>query len=197
MSSIFPPIPPWDALHVQVVHFPIALLIVAPIFVAIDLFMAPRTRAYGYSALLLLCLGTIGAFVAVFTGGAAAEVVPLTPEISQAIEHHAELAETARTVYAILTLLYAGALFGPALLRKKMRIEPRVSMAARGILLALLLASSALLANAAHAGGVLVHVFGVRAQIEAPQRFTRTRRTRSEITREKREKQRSNERRSH
>jgi len=37
----FPPIPNWDALHPLIIHFPIALLLIAPIFVVVGAALTP------------------------------------------------------------------------------------------------------------------------------------------------------------
>ena len=37
----FPAIPSWDALHPLIIHFPIALLLIAPIFIIVGAVLAP------------------------------------------------------------------------------------------------------------------------------------------------------------
>ena len=56
-----PPIPTWEGLHPLVVHFPIALLLVAPWLVLLGALLAPsRGRPWLFAALTLLALGTAG-----------------------------------------------------------------------------------------------------------------------------------------
>jgi uncharacterized membrane protein len=168
---LLPPIPSWDAAHPLVVHFPIALLFAAPLFVVAGLLLRDRGRPYLLSALALLVLGTAGAFVAVSTGEAGEDAAEAVPAASATLERHEELAEQARNAFAALTALYAVVLFGPALFK---RTPGRaVTTVALSAFLALDVAALALLANAAHYGGQLVHAQGVRATaapggVEAP-----------------------------
>ena len=92
-AAMFPPIPSFDGLHPIVVHFPVALLIVAPLFLALAALFPSKAGCFGRSALVLLALGTIASFVAVESGEAAARLADRTPEINAQIERHEELAE--------------------------------------------------------------------------------------------------------
>jgi uncharacterized membrane protein len=160
---MLPPWPGWDGLHPLVIHFPIALLLVAPVFVLLAIVRPRQSGMFGLSALILLVLGTVAAFVAVETGEAAAELATRTDAINAAIARHASLAETARNLFAGLTVLYALLLVLPRVVRK---------LASRGwvtatntIFLGLLLAGGLVLANAAHQGGLLVHKYGLQAML--------------------------------
>lgn len=157
-------LPPWDGIHVLVVHFPVALLIVSPLFVLLDLIFIKRTPVLGFSALILLLLGVSAAFLAVGTGEAAAELVDRTPQIDTLLEHHQENAELARTGFAIVSLIYAGLLLVPPLIRKP--LGPTLGRALRVICLLLFLTGGVFLGIAAHDGGLLVHKLGVRAMFE-------------------------------
>jgi uncharacterized membrane protein len=160
---MLPPWPGWDGLHPLIIHFPIALLLVAPVFVALAILRPKHAGLFGFSALVLLVLGTAAAFVAVETGKAAAELATRTEAINAAIERHASLAETARNVFAALTALYA-VLLGLPLVFRKLGSRGWVT-AANTVFLGLLLAGGLLLANAAHQGGLLVHKYGVQAML--------------------------------
>lgn len=163
--SMLPPWPGWDGLHPLVIHFPVALLLVVPIFVALVVWR-PSGSAFGISALVLLALGTIGAFVAVETGEAAAELATRSPLVNAALERHSDLAETARNVFAFLTLLYAALTVLPLGLKSLAR--PAYVRVANLVFLVLLLSANALLANVAHQGGILVHKLGVTAVVAGP-----------------------------
>ena len=158
----FPPTPSWDGLHPLISHFPIALLLIAPLFVLIGSVLAPgKGRAYHLAALILMVLGTVSVFVAVESGEAAGKLAERTPEINAVLERHSGLAETTSYAFAGLTLGFALLLGGARLLR---RHESR--MATTVIPLLFLVAYSAgmlLLVNTAHNGGRLVHEFGVKA----------------------------------
>ena len=160
---MLPPWPGWDGLHPLVIHFPIALLLVAPVFVALAVVRPKRAGMFGLSALVLLALGTAAAFVAVETGEAAAELATRTDAINAAIERHASMAETARNIFAGLTVLYA-ILLGLPMIAKKLPTRGWV-VSTNTIFLALLLAGGGVLANAAHHGGLLVHKYGVQAML--------------------------------
>ncbi len=157
-----PPMPSWDGLHPLIIHFPIALLLVAPVFVLVGAALAPaKGRAYHIAALILMLLGTASVFVAVKSGEAAGKLAERTPEINAVLERHSGLAETTSYTFAALTIGFAVLLGGARLLR---RHESRVVTTV--IPLVFLVAYSAgvlLLVNTAHNGGRLVHEFGVKA----------------------------------
>ena len=76
----FPAIPSWDALHPLIIHFPIALLLVAPIFIVVGAVLTPaRGRSYLIAAMVLLLVGTASIFVAVESGEAAGKLAERTP----------------------------------------------------------------------------------------------------------------------
>ena len=165
--SIFPPIPAWDASHPIVVHFPLGLLIVAPVFVVLALMTKDRTsRAFDLSALILMCLGTAGAFLAVMTGEAAEHILQAqTPVVEAAVEAHEEAGELVRTLFAVLTVVFAVILFVPKMIKPE--IKRGIKFLIYGVFLAGYLASAVVLANVGHQGGVLVHAHGVLAPIPA------------------------------
>jgi uncharacterized membrane protein len=148
-------------MHPLVVHFPIALLFVAPLFVVAGLLLRDRGRPFLLSALALLVLGTAGAFVATATGEAGEDAAEAVPAAEATLERHEELAVQARNAFAALTVLYAVVLLGPALFKRTPRRA--VTAVALSAFLALDVAGLVLLANAAHYGGQLVHAQGVRA----------------------------------
>jgi len=157
---MLPPWPGWDGLHPLVIHFPVGLLLTAPVFVLLAM-VWPNRGGYGVSALVMLVLGTAAAFVAVETGEAAAELATRSEAINAALAAHATLAETARNVFAALTLLYAVILAVPLVIK---RLAGRTwVLATHAVFLGLLLAGTLVMANAAHRGGLLVHKYGVHS----------------------------------
>jgi uncharacterized membrane protein len=158
---MLPPIPSWDGLHPLVVHFPIALLLVAPVFVILGLVFRKHWSGFAVTALVLMVLGTIGAFIAVATGEAGASLVERTEAISEVLEQHEDLAETTRTVFAVLTIIFAAILIVPVALRSA--LKPGVNIGLNAAFLVLYAFGALLLANAAHEGGRLVHEYGVQA----------------------------------
>lgn len=166
LASMFPPVPGLDSLHPLVIHFPIALLLVSPLFLILAMAMPRRGPAFGVAALILMALGTLGVFVAVWTGERAGELADRTPQVNVMLEEHEELAETVRTTFVVLTLVYAAllvaAVYLPALRR------PPVRLPVQAVFLLLFVAGGVLLANTAHRGGRLVHQFGVHALMSDP-----------------------------
>jgi uncharacterized membrane protein len=158
-----PPVPSWFGLHPLVVHFPVALLLAAPVLVLLALFARDRARPCAVAALAVMAMGTIGAWVAVASGEAAGQVAERTPDITRIMMEHEELAETVRAVFTALTLVYAALILAPRILRREM---PRKAALAAGIaFLALYAAACLLVADTAHLGGRLVHQYGVRSVI--------------------------------
>lgn len=158
-----PPIPAWEGLHPLVIHFPIVLLIVAPLFIAIGAVLPARySRNFFVSALILMILGTVSAFVAIETGEAAGKIASRTPEINRILERHEHLAEQTRLAFTILTLVFATLLVVPRVLRRENRITTTVLPIAFLIFYA---GGVLTLANTAHNGGRLVHEFGVQSLV--------------------------------
>ena len=171
---MFPPIPSWDGLHPLIIHFPIALLLVAPILVLLGLISPNRGRAFLGAALILMVLGTIASWVAVSTGEAAGELAERASGAGAVLEQHEELAETTRTAFTILTGLFIAILFAPAIFRRQ--LSQKVLLPVNILFLLLYGSGVVFLINTAHQGGRLVHEFGVRAMI-APTNQTTSERT--------------------
>lgn len=160
-----PPLPAWDSLHPLVVHLPIGLLLVAPLFILLGaLFPAVRGRSFLVTGFLLMLLGTASTYVAVETGKAAGQLVERTPEISQVLLRHEELAETTRLVFSALTLIFAAILALPWIFPR--RSTPVFATALPLFFLALYFLGSLILVNTGHNGGRLVHEYGVRSIVE-------------------------------
>ncbi len=158
---MFPPIPSWDGLHPIIVHFPIGLLLIVPIIIIIGMFMPKNGRTFLVSAFVLMLIGTIATFIAVSTGEAAGELAEQINNVEAVLEEHEELAETTRTVFAVLTGIFGVIVFAPMLIKKELS-----RMITIPLNLAFLLfygSGTVLLMNTAHQGGRLVHEFGVRA----------------------------------
>lgn len=166
----FPPIPSWDALHPLVIHFPIALLLVAPLFIIAGAVMQPgRARAYHLAGLALMLLGTAAVFVAVGTGEAAGELAERMQGVKPVLEAHETLAERTRVVFTVLSVIFTALLFVPRWLKHS---DSRlVSTTLPLAFLVFYSAGMLLLVNTAHNGGRLVHEYGVRALVSSPASF--------------------------
>lgn len=162
-----PPTPPWEGMHPLVVHFPIALLLFAAVFVLLAAITPIRGWWFSVSALLLLIGGTGGAFVSLSTGEAAMNVAEgdgeNEDEMWEVMDEHQAKMEQVSKYFAALTAIYAGLVFLP-LLFKSLR-GMKFAFPANLVFLAALMGANLLLANGAHLGGRLVHEFGVRSTI--------------------------------
>jgi uncharacterized membrane protein len=161
--GMLPAIPSWDALHPFVIHFPIALLLVAPVLIVVSLFVK-SARPWAIAALTVMALGTLASFVSVSTGEAAGELAERGGAVAKSvIEQHEEMAEATRNVFTALTLVFSMLVLAPALTRKP--LTRLVSVVTTVIFLALYTGGALVLVNTAHQGGRLVHEFGVRAAL--------------------------------
>jgi uncharacterized membrane protein len=157
-----PPQPPWEGLHPLVVHFPIALLFVTPIFVLLAGLLGKYGRWFGVTALMLLVMGTVGGYVSVETGDAAYHVLEdIEGDGWTVVEQHQQAAKSVQNMFVGLTVLYA-VLFAVPLVVPKLNIW-KYWLPANLVFLALLMVVNIQLANAAHLGGRLVHQYGARA----------------------------------
>ncbi len=161
---MLPPIPSWDGLHPIIVHFPIALLLIAPILVLLGSFFPNKGRSFLISAFILMLIGTIATWIAVSTGESAGELAERMANVEAVLENHEELAETTRTVFTALTAIFGVIVFAPMLFKKELP-----NLVVIPLNLAFLLfygAGAVLLLNTAHEGGRLVHEFGVHAVMD-------------------------------
>jgi uncharacterized membrane protein len=157
-----PPQPPWEGLHPLVVHFPIALLFVTPIFVLLAALLGKYGRWFGVTALMLLVMGTVGGYVSVETGDAAYHVLEdIEGDGWTVVEEHQQAAKNVQKMFVGLTVLYA-VLFAVPLVVPKLNLW-KYWLSANLVFLALLMLVNIQLANAAHLGGRLVHQYGARA----------------------------------
>jgi uncharacterized membrane protein len=162
----FPPIPTWDSLHVLIIHFPIALLLLSPLFILVSAIVSPaKGKPYMIAALAILLLGTGSLFIAGSTGHAAAELAERGGAVDAVLEHHEDLASETQIVFAGLSVILLAMFWVPKLLH---RAESRLfSTFLPTAFLALYSVGILFLANTAHAGGRLVHEFGVHALVPA------------------------------
>ncbi len=162
----FPSIPAWQGLHPLIIHFPIVLLLVSPLFVVISaMFPPPRGRPYMMTAILLLLLGTVSLFIATSTGKAAAKFVERGGAMGALLETHQSFASETITVFSELSLMLLGIFLLPRILRRR---ETRLFSTVLPLtFLAFYFGGIVFLVNTAYTGGRLAHEFGMHALISA------------------------------
>lgn len=135
--------------HPLVVHFPIALLIIASLFKILTLFLKEQTWKQGGSVLLLL--GTLGVWLAIYTGNLADGIVSRTlcdPTVLKAHENSA---------YALAWLFTAAFLLDAAHLFKLFKSDAKWLKLS---VIILMLTGSGFLVYAGHLGAQLVYQQG-------------------------------------
>lgn len=162
----FPPIPTWDSLHPIIIHFPIVLLLLSPVFALISAALSPpKGKPYMIVALIMLLLGTGSLFLAAATGKAAAELAERGGPVDAVLASHETLAEETEIVFSALSAILLGIVALPRILRRE---ETRLTSTLMPLsFLVLYCAGILLVVNTAHAGARLVHEFGVHAIIPA------------------------------
>jgi uncharacterized membrane protein len=141
-------------LHAMLIHFPIALLLVAFLSEIISLFL--KKEFFKNVAFYLLILGTLGTVAAYITGNAAGEGVEEGP-LKIPMELH-EQAATITLWLAIITAIFQITLF---FLKYKTTFTRSIGI----ILFATLIAA---VSRTAYLGGQLVYNHGAGVQLELP-----------------------------
>jgi len=157
-----PPMPTWDSLHPLIIHFPIALLFLSPLFIAISAVLAPpKGRPFLIAALIVLLLGTTSLFIAASTGQAAGELAERGGPVDSVLASHEDLASETRLIFSGLSAILLGMFFLPRILRRQ---ETRIFSTVLPLAFLVLYSVGILfLVNTSHKGGMLVHEYGVHA----------------------------------
>lgn len=103
-----PMIPGWDGIHPLLIHFPLTLFFLAPVFVLFASFTNATTRrTFLMSALTVMLLGLTLTYVAFAAGQTAAASATRTEEVRTVVDRHQELAGLARSSLTLATLLFS------------------------------------------------------------------------------------------
>lgn len=162
----FPPILPWESLHPLVIHFPIVLLLLSPFFIVISAILpAPKGRPYLIAALVILFMGTASLFAAEVTGEAAARLADRGGAVDSVLHLHMHLASETTIVFSGLLAILLTIVMLPRVLECP---ETRlITTFIPASFLILYCAGILFMVNTAHAGGRLVHQYGVHALVPA------------------------------
>jgi len=158
--------PPFNHIHPAIVHFPIALLTVAPLLVLMGLVWPAQRRGIHTAALILLLLGVGGLILALITGEAVERFARATPALLAGVREHELAAQWTTLIYGLLGVAFA-VLWVLPLLRKRALSR---NLEAGLLALWLLLSTAGVLAvgRTGHLGGHLVHDLHTHAYPEPP-----------------------------
>lgn len=96
----------WDGMHALLIHIPLTLFFLAPVFALIAACSrAANRRAFLTSTLTLMLFGTISTYVA-FEAGEAVAIADLSQEAKAIFERHREFADLTRSSFTVATLLF-------------------------------------------------------------------------------------------
>jgi uncharacterized membrane protein len=148
-------VPPFNHLHPAIVHFPIALLMTAPLLFLIGALWPAQRRGIHAMALLLLILGLLGGLLALATGDAAETFAHRTPELRAAVKDHERAAQWTMALFGLLAATWLIHLGVARFRRQELAPGP-----ARTLFILWLVVSAlgvAALLRTGHLGGRMVH----------------------------------------
>jgi uncharacterized membrane protein len=154
-----PMLPGWDGIHPLLIHFPLTLFFLAPVFVLFASFAKTTTRhTFLISALIVMLLGVASSYASFEAGQTAAATATPTGEVRTVVERHQELASLARGSLTAATLLFGLTLLICTCFHLQMRELTGVLPLGSVVFYALGLFW---LINTAYYGERLVHEFGM------------------------------------
>jgi|CXWL01.1.fsa_nt_gi uncharacterized membrane protein len=153
--------PNWSDIHPALVHFPIAFLFIAPLFLVIGAIF--KKQDFKTTFLILLLLGTLSIILATATGEAAGEkITVITDALLETLDHHESSAERSKTIFIILSIAAIAWHF----FRTRASIIPsQIKSTAISLFVCLYGFGLLTLSTAAHHGGGLVHHHGVHSDL--------------------------------
>ena len=141
-------------LHPQIVHFPIAILILYAVFELIGIIL--KRDSLQKTAHLLLAIGVLTAIAAVLTGNQAAELVKL--KVSTNFESLIEEHET----FATITLWY---FFATLVLRTYLILKQKFSGVYKYLFIPIVLVGIYFIYQTGNHGGKLVYKYGIGTEV--------------------------------
>ncbi len=157
----------WPDWHVIIIHFPLALFPAAMVLVFIAMVTRRTAQVFSASALVLMLIGMVAAFLAVWTGEEAAHVAEAIartkPGALEVINAHHDAGELTRSLLAITTAVY-GVLFLWHVLKGD-QFPRRLRVGLHLVFLGAMSVVMLMMVNTAHLGGRLINEFGIHANI--------------------------------
>jgi uncharacterized membrane protein len=158
-----PPFPAWYAAHPLIVHLPLGVLALAPLFIIITMCSRRMRQPFSLMTLLVLLIGAGGVLLAAASGDATEHVVDIPVEAKQIIDQHEELGELSRNIFLGLTGAYL--IVFVLVLAMGEKFKRIIWVLVHLVLLLATCAGLLVLANTGHLGARLVHEHGVHAHI--------------------------------
>ena len=153
----------WGSLHPVIVHAPVALLFIAPLFILIGLSSQKSAKIFYICAFILLLTGTLSIYLAVSTGERASEHLQLSSDAIKTLELHDRLGMVMRLNFTILTSIFLTYLILNSFFIRK--FSPKIHRWGITLFLIIYACHLLLLINTAHQGGKLVHHHGITSQL--------------------------------
>ena len=158
--------PPWNHIHPAIVHFPIALLTVAPLLVLVGLLWPAQRRGVHASALILLVLGFGGLLLALESGEAVERYARATPALLAGVRDHELAAQWTTLIFGLLSLAFAALWVLP--LFRQQALSKSLETVLLGVWLLLSVVGVLAVGRTGHLGGHLVHDLHTHAGPEPP-----------------------------
>lgn len=117
-----PTIPNWEAFHPIVVHYPVAILPLAPVAALVAVFWRAKRSEWLFASALLLLVGTASAQFAVLTGEVTWNSIDLPAELDAKVQAHHNAGLFTRTLAGAAALWTAGIWYA---MRKRERVRRR------------------------------------------------------------------------
>lgn len=158
-------LPPWNHIHPAIVHYPIALLTVAPLLLLAGLLWPLRRQGTYASALILMVLGFMGLILAYLSGRAVERFTRATPALVAGHREHELAAQWTILIFGLL--IPAFAVLQATLLRKR-ELSKRLQTLLIVIWLVFSVAGVLAVGRTGHLGGHLVHDLHTHAYPPVP-----------------------------